>query len=133
MNLVKQLHKFRDDLDKDEAGEKKKKKKKKKKKLAAPEVIDVEDRRTAVSLEDIKMANLEKLAKAAADQGTVPFYGCSRCRYSRGGCISYNCNPDKFKAHFAKFPEKYVGKILKTHVEDKELLGGGGRKVDIHY
>ena len=41
-----------------------------------------------------------------------------------------NCNPDKFKAHFEKFPEKYQGKILKIHIEDKELVGGGGGIVD---
>ena len=48
---------------------------------------------------------------------------------SRGGCISWNCNPDKFKAHLAKFPEKYEGKMLKLLVSDKELVAGGGGKV----
>ena len=76
------------------------------------------------------MLDMEKLAKAAADQGIVPFYGCSRCRFSRGGCISYNCKPAKFEAQFKKFPEKYEGKVLKLQITDKELVGGGGGKVD---
>jgi len=95
----------------------------------ADAAISVEDRETSVKLAEIKMLNMEKLAKEAADQGTFPFYGCSRCRYSRGGCISYNCNPYKFDKHMKQFPEKYEGKVLKVLVEDKELIGGGGGKV----
>ena len=129
MNLVKQIRKFREDLEKEEAepadG------KKKRKKIEAPaDAVPVEDSSAAVSLEQIKMLDMEKLAKAAADQGIVPFYGCSRCIFSRGGCISYNCNPDKFEAHFKKFPEKYEGQVLKLQITDKELVGGGGGKVD---
>ena len=129
VNLVKQIRKFREDLEKEEAEPADAKKKKKK--IEAPaDPVPVEESSAAVSLEQIKMLDMEKLAKDAADQGTVPFYGCSRCRYSRGGCISYNCNPDKFKVHFEKFPEKYEGKVLKLQITDKELVGGGGGKVD---
>ena len=49
-------------------------------------------------------------AAKAANQAAVPFYGCSKCRWSRGGCIWWKCNPQKFQEHFKKHPEKYVGK-----------------------
>ena len=105
--------------------------KKKKEIVVADKEISVEERASAaLSQADLRMLELAELAKKAADQGIVPFYGCSRCRYSRGGCISYNCNPKKFEEHLKKFPEKYEGKKLKIAVEDHELLGGGhGAKV----
>ena len=71
---------------------------------------------------------LEHLAEQAKLSGLAAlqiFYGCSRCRYSRSGCINYNCNPVKFEAHLAKFPEKYEGKRLKPQakVTQEELHG----------
>jgi hypothetical protein len=53
------------------------------------------------------MEYLKTQAKASQDQGLVEFFGCSRCRWSRGGCISWLCNHQKFLAHFEKYPEKY--------------------------
>ena len=135
VGLVAQILKFKEDLQKAEAEEadEKAKKKHNKKNLAGPvvsEVVAVEDREAgAISAEELKMLDMAKLAKEARDQGLVAFHGCSRCRFSRGGCISWNCNPEKFKAHLSKFPEKYEGKMLKLLVTDKELVGGGGDKV----
>ncbi len=73
------------------------------------------------------MEHLKKQAKASQDQGLVEFFGCSRCRWSRGGCISWLCNHQKFLAHFEQFPEKYEksknaeqkGKELKIEAEQK--------------
>ena len=77
------------------------------------------------------MLQLSELAVKAQGQGLVDFYGCSRCRYSRGGCIDYKCNPMKFKAHFDKFPEKYnttEQQLLKSiTLTDAELIGGGSQ------
>ena len=72
--------------------------------------------------------HLQKVAKQAVSCGSVEFYGCSKCRWSRGGCISWRCNPEKFKKHFEKFPEKYINsKELKAASEKKisakELVG----------
>ena len=129
VGLVAQILKFRDEKAKEDAEIEEGKKKKKKLEDPADAAIPVEDRETSVKLAEIKLLNMEKLAKEAADQGVVPFYGCSRCRYSRGGCVSYKCPPDKFNKHVKQFPEKYEGKVLKVLVEDKELIGGGGGKV----
>ena len=60
-----------------------------------------------VTKAQVDLAKLEVLAKKKEGQGLVEFYGCSRCRFSRGGCISWNCNPQKFKVHYEKFPAKY--------------------------
>ena len=65
----------------------------------------------------------------AANQGAVPFYGCPKCRWSRGGCIWWKCNPEKFKAHKAKFPEKYVDKkelaaLIEQKIKVSELKQG---------
>ena len=64
-------------------------------------------------------------------KAAVPFYGCSKCRYNRKGCINYKCHPEKFEAHFAKFPEMYVagtkGLLNKEFIKmsNKDLIGGG--------
>lgn len=83
----------------------------------------------ACKMSDIALLELGDLAVKAAGQGSVPFYGCSRCRGSRGGCINWFCNPVKYAAHREKFPEKYKDeeKELKDWkgVTDKELIGGG--------
>ena len=77
------------------------------------------------------LQSLEEMAGKAVDQGIAEFYGCSRCRYIRTGCISYKCNPKKFLAHYEKFPEKYTKgekELLKEIFEKMpgcELTGGG--------
>ena len=40
-------------------------------------------------------------------------FGCSKCRYTPGGCISSQCNPQKFKRHFEQFPTRYEGKFIR--------------------
>ena len=86
----------------------------------------------------MKAADLKKLAELTFNQGIVPFYGCSRCRYNRGGCINYKCHPDKFAVHKEKYPEKYkpdsnelLPECLKK-IANKELVGGGAVKVEMH-
>jgi hypothetical protein len=79
-----------------------------------------------ITSQDLSLHSLEVLAAKYMEQGLVPFFGCSKCRFSRGGCIDYRCNFDKFKAHMAKYPEKYDGKNLKGVLKDltvKELVG----------
>ena len=96
-----------------------------KKKKVAVEIDDKEQ------LHDIPMqpryedqlAALKKDAKLAANQGAVPFYGCPKCRNSRGGCIWWKCNPDKFLAHVKQFPEKYASK--------KELVAKIEKKIGV--
>ena len=72
---------------------------------------------------------LKKEAHRASQEGLVPFYGCSRCRWSRGGCISWKCNPEKFAKHWEKHPEKYASckkelQVAEEHkLSMKELLG----------
>ena len=70
---------------------------------------------------------LAKEASLSLSVALVPFYGCSRCRFARGGCISWTCNPEKFQAHFEAYPEKYEGKHLRTStwhsISLPELLG----------
>ena len=93
-----------------------------KKKKVAVEIDDKE-------LQDIprqpkyehQLEDLKNDAKMAADQGAVPFYGCPKCRWSRGGCIWWKCNPEKFAAHVAKFPEKYVGKKELTALSEEKI------------
>ena len=86
---------------------------------------------TSLSKATLQMMQLAELAGKAQGQGLVTFYGCSRCRYNRGGCIDYKCNPHKFKAHFDKFPEKYntTGELLLKSIAltDAELIGGGSK------
>ena len=66
-------------------------------------------------------------ANTSLSVGLVPFYGCSKCRYSRSGCIWWKCNPEKFMAHLAMFPDKYIGKDIAADtwstVSEKELEG----------
>jgi len=86
---------------------------------------------TSLSKATLQMMQLAELAGKAQGQGLVTFYGCSRCRYNRGGCIDYKCNPLKFKAHFDKFPEKYnttEKQLLESIIlTDAELIGGGSQ------
>ena len=44
----------------------------------------------------------------------LPCYGCSKCRYSRKGCISYQCNPNKFEAHLLAHPEMYFNRKVRA-------------------
>ncbi|MCP4242730.1 MAG: hypothetical protein GY772_19410, partial [bacterium] len=68
-----------------------------------------------------QLAKLEELSKVAKEQGLVEFFGCSRCRWQRGGCINWFCNPNKFQAHKEKFPEKYESRKwqLKAEIQCK--------------
>ena len=106
------------------------------KKLAVAEVAVVEDAEPAAEAKkclnlnssasvntQLQLADLAWLSRMTIDQGIVPFYGCSKCRYSRGGCIFWMCNPEKFEAHYMKFPEKYLPgtKIMRPEAE-KTLL-----------
>ena len=87
------------------------------------------------------MEYLKQQAELSHGAGLVDFYGCSKCRWSRGGCIWWRCNPAKFKTHFEKFPEKYDKdgdaelkfKELTLEAERKltvpELVGGGGKVI----
>ncbi len=69
----------------------------------------------AVKLMDVLAAQ----AELAKNQGLVQFFGCPKCRWSRGGCIHWKCNPEKFQKHFAAHPEKY--NTSKKDLECKEL------------
>ena len=90
-----------------------------------------DDKARFVTKADVKLADMAALAKFHADLGSVTFYGCSKCRYIRTGCINWKCNPDKWKIHKAKFPDKYPkgSKDLEASVAGKtdifELIGGG--------
>ena len=46
------------------------------------------------------MEFLQKEAARSLDTALVEFFGCSKCRFSRTGCINWQCNPEKFKALF---------------------------------
>ena len=107
----------------------------------AVEVYNLEEELLAVkkiTQDNLKLASLqelEKMAAASKNKAAVPFYGCSKCRYNRKGCINYKCNPQKFEAHFAKFPEFYAEgtkKLLNAEfikMSAKDLIGGGKRLV----
>jgi len=86
---------------------------------------------TSLSTARLQMLELAELAVKAQGQGLVEFYGCSKCRLGRGGCINYRCNPAKFKAHLEKFPEKYnpteQGLLKSITLTDAELIGGGSQ------
>ena len=56
---------------------------------------------------------LTKEATKSLTSALVEFYGCSRCRFSRSGCINYFCNPTKLHEHMKKLPHKYEGKKIK--------------------
>ena len=103
----------------------------------ADEVYNLEEELFAVkkiTKENLKLASLEELEKMAAaskNKAAVPFYGCSKCRYNRKGCINYKCHPLKFEARFVKFPEFYAegtktflnAEFIKMSAKD--LIGGG--------
>ena len=99
-----------------------------KKKKILEEVSDPSLGPKEPKVEDI-LEYLKKEASRASSQALVPFYGCSRCRWSRGGCISWRCHPEKFAKHLEKFPEKYTSckQKLRLPVDQKlslkELLG----------
>ncbi len=134
--LVKQMQKF--PAEQEKAASKAKAKAKGKATAAAPpadpeatspeEAMDGDAKVTVVQ---IVAAELKILAEKTFKQGSVMFYGCSKCRYSRAGCISYMCNPQKFEKHYADHPEKYkVGTKELTDeatiaLRNKELVGGG--------
>ena len=105
--------------------------KKKKQALAVEFKAKEDDDVTSIKEADLKLMELEKLATQAKDQGSELFYGCSRCRWSRGGCINWQCHPEKWKLHQEKFPDKYQAdeKTLLTEISQRitnaELVGGG--------
>ena len=109
------------------------KKKKKEIAMAPLPLISEDDKSRIIKEADLKLCSLEEIAGKAAHSGSVEFYGCSRCRYIRSGCISFKCNPKKFLAHLEKFPEKYTADnndkyLLKgsfVKMPDLELIGGG--------
>ena len=76
------------------------------------------------------LATLSELSEKVLGKGFVEFFGCSRCRHSRLGCISWNCNPHKHKKHRELHPGKYgddeklTAEALSS-ITDKELIGGG--------
>ena len=55
----------------------------------------------------------EEAARSLA-QALVPFYGCSKCRYGRKGCISYQCNPNKFEKHLLEKPDMYFNRKVRA-------------------
>ena len=73
------------------------------------------------------MGFLKNEAKRSLEVALVPFYGCSRCHFSRSGCVNWKCNPEKFQEHFKKYPEKYEGKVIRPSawkdIGLKELMG----------
>ena len=103
----------------------------------AVEVYNLEEELLAVkklTQDNLKLASLqelEKLAAASKNKAAVPFYGCSKCRYNRKGCINYKCHPEKFEARFAKFPTLHAGgtkQLLNAEfikMSAKDLIGGG--------
>ena len=97
------------------------KKKKKKKKKVLEEVPNPSLGPREPKVEDV-LEYLQKEAHRAGQQGLVLFYGCSRCRWSRGGCISWKCNPEKFVKYYEKHPEKYASCNQKLLVAEAEKL-----------
>ena len=99
---------------------------KKKEEDKEKKVVEVEEGPMMPTAADILMF-LEAQAKLSGKAALQIFYGCSKCRHSRGGCIYYKCNPTKFEAHRKKFPWKYEGKEIKVDkwntVSEKELEG----------
>ena len=88
---------------------------------------------TAIQLADLKKADLQQIAQDDLYKGLKIFFGCSRCRWSSDGCISWTCNPDRYKWHRSKFPEKYEKDSnvpIDWHkISLLELKGGGGEQV----
>jgi hypothetical protein len=100
-----------------------------KKKVVVEQLLVDELENTSLSTARLQMLELSELVVKAQGQGLVEFYGCSKCRWGRAGCINYKCNPAKFTAHLEKFPEKYnttEQELLKSiTLTDVELIGGG--------
>ena len=76
------------------------------------------------------LATLSELSEKVLGKGFVELYGCTRCRHSRLGCITYSCNPHKYTKHREFNPDKYGddGQLLDgvlSNISDKELIGGG--------
>ena len=67
---------------------------------------------TEANLKLASLQDLEKMAALSKNIAAVPFYGCSKCRYNRKGCINYKCHPEKFEARFAKF-----SRVLRSRYE----------------
>ena len=150
VTLIKQMQKIPEERAKAEAKIAAKAKAKAKAKVAvgpaavaeigAPVVVDPEEELlggTKIDKASFLLADLKKLASKTLHEGSVPFYGCSRCRFNRKGCINYKCHPDKFKMHHEKFPELYKPGTKQLSAEalkklkNKDLIAGGGHEVEI--
>ena len=109
--------------------------------IVAPEVIAPEEELLGgkkIDKASFMLADLKKLACKTLHEGSVPFYGCSRCRFNRKGCINYKCHPEKFKVHYEKFPELYkpgtkeLSAEAQKKMKNKDLAAGGCFKVSMH-
>ena len=118
VSFVSQVRRSNEQLQ--EEGEDPGAKGKAKKKVVVEQLPVDELESTSLSTARLQMLQLSELAVKAQGQGLVDFYRCSKCRYSRGGCIDYKCNPAKFKDHFDKLPEKdnkYNGAAAPDHTD----------------
>ena len=102
-----------------------------KKKVVVEQLLVDELENASLSTARLQMLELSELVVKAQGRGLVEFYGCSKCRWGRGGCINYKCNPAKFKAHFEQFPDKYNMTEQELFngiaLTDAELIGGGSQ------
>ena len=94
IQLVRQMQKIPAEREKAAAKAKAKSKAKAAPALPDPavEAYDLEEELLQVKKiteANLKLADLKKMVAASKTKGSVPFYGCSRCRYNRRGCINY--------------------------------------------
>ena len=80
-------------------------------------------------VQEVKDKKVEKNTDEEVEEnkggGESESSGCSRCRWSRGGCISCLCNHQKFLAHFEKNEE-----VKKVEEVESESSGTTGKKVE---
>lgn len=67
---------------------------------------------------DPEVHSLKNIAENTLHEGPVPFRGCSKRRYARGGCMYiytyWMCCPEKFQAHYEQFTE-HIKETRSTH------------------
>ncbi len=152
VGLVKQLQKLlaeKEQQDEKLAAAKAKAKPKAKAKMAATaaeiELLgeiakDVEEQMFVddhISSNMFKSAECKKMAIKVLNEGSVPFYGCRKCRFNRKGCINYKCHPEKFLAHKMKSPELYKEDSNELSADalkglgNKDLIGGGSKVAQV--
>ncbi len=73
--------------------------------------------RRKVEAEKALLAESEAKARSAADKGAIQFFGCSKCRWSRGGCCQ--CNDEKMRAWAER-------KIQEESMAEAETQGEAG-------